>query len=293
MEIDTKYGSLEGTLTKPQDTAHMPAVLIIPGSGPTDRDGNDPKLGLDSDLYKIIAQGLADQGIASLRYDKRGVGASSSPADMKAPITLETYVSDVIAALEAIEKVPDVAGVFLLGHSEGGLLSVLAAQEHRPRGLILLATPGRTLAEIISQELRAASVSPDLRQRADEIIEELLQGHTVQDVPPGLQRLFPAKAQPYLISVLGIDPAHVLATDDLPTLILQGTNDLQTKPEDAERLKEAQPDATLIELPRVNHVMRQADPDRKANLATYDKPDLPIDPRIVPAITAFVHAHMQ
>lgn len=292
MEIHTGHGSLFGTLVRPDAPATVPAVLIVAGSGPTDKDGNDLKYGIHSDLYKIIANGLAEQGIASLRYDKRGLGPHSAPDDMNVPLVVDTWVDDVVSAQRAIEQYPGIGGLFILGHSEGGLLSVLAAHKHAPRGLILLAAPGRSLHDLMREQFQTA-LPDSLRPRANEILDQLRDGHPVTDVPPPLQAIFNAKVQPYLISELSIDPARVLREDHVPTLIIQGMKDLQVRPVDAERLNQEDPDTTLLELPDANHVLRDVGPDRASNIASYTHPELPIDARVIPAIAGFVHARMK
>jgi len=268
----------------------MPAVVIVAGSGPTDRDGNGAAYGLHTDLYKRLARGLADNGIASLRYDKRGVGESTTTEALEVPLVLDTYVQDVVHALEQAERIDGVTKVFLLGHSQGGLLSILAAHQHRPHGLILLESQGRAMAELISEQLHAGPVPADLKARADEIINELKQGRPVADVPPGLSPLFAPNLQTFMMSILKVDPGREIEGLDLPTLIIQGSSDLQTTMEDAEHLAAGNPDAKLVELPGANHVLRDVSRDREANLATYSKPDLPLDPRLLPELLSFIRS---
>jgi pimeloyl-ACP methyl ester carboxylesterase len=291
LKIPTPNGDLGGTIALPADQSNMPAVLIVAGSGPTDRDGNGSQYGLESNLYKLLAEGLAESGIASLRYDKRGVGASTSPEALQVPLVLDTYVQDVVLALEATEKINGVTAVFLLGHSQGGLLSILAAHEHAPRGLVLLESQGRSMADLISAQLHAAPVPDDLKTRADEIMDELQHGRSVADVPTGLTALFAPRLQPFMKSILSVDPGREIESLQLPTLIIQGTADLQTSMQDAQHLREGDPDAKLLELPGANHVLRDVDADREANLATYRNPDLPLDPKLLPALVSFIRLH--
>ncbi len=291
MKIPTPHGDLAGTITLPANVSNAPAVLVVAGSGPTDRDGNDSHYGLQTDLYKLLAEGLADSGIASLRYDKRGVGASASPEALQVPLVLDTYVQDVVFALRATEGISGVNSVFLLGHSQGGLLSILAAHQYPPRGLVLLESQGRSMAEIISEQLHAAPIADDLKVRADQIMDELLHGRSVADVPPSLQVLFAPKLQAYMKSILAVDPGREIESLELPTLIIQGKNDLQTSMQDARHLQAGDPEATVLELPGANHVLRDVSKDRSANLATYSKPELPLDPKLVPALVSFIRLH--
>lgn len=291
LKIPTPQGELVGTITIPANVSSMPAVLIVAGSGPTDRDGNDARYGLRTDLYKRLAEDLTKAGIASLRYDKRGVGASTSAEALEVPLVLDTYVQDVVLALQAAEAVRGINSVFLLGHSEGGLLSILAAHQHPPRGLILLESQGRSMAKLISEQLHAAPIADNLKLRADEIMVELQQGRSVTDIPTGLQALFAPNLQAYLKSILSVDPGREIAHLRIPTLIIQGTTDLQTSMQDAQHLHAGNPDATVVVLPGANHVLRDVSADRVPNLATYSKPDLPLDPALLPALVSFIQTH--
>ena len=169
----TEYGSLEATLTVPETAGPMPIAVIVPGSGATDRDGNDPRQGLRTEVYRHLAEGLVEAGIACLRYDKRGVGASATPEDLAAPILASVYADDVVDAMKAAETVNGVDQVFLIGHSEGALMSILAAEKHSPAGLILIGAPGRPFGQVIHEQLAAQSIPAEVLQRADEIMTAL------------------------------------------------------------------------------------------------------------------------
>ena len=155
IERSIQAGLLSGTLLAPSDTASRPLVLIIPGSGPTDQNGNNP-LGVKASTYRLIAEGLAAQGIASLRIDKRGMHASAAAAPDPNAVTIVDYASDVRTWVAEARKLTGSACVWLLGHSEGGLVALAAAQtEPNICGLLLVSVAGRPLGEVLRTQLRS------------------------------------------------------------------------------------------------------------------------------------------
>ena len=280
-------GELHGTLLSPGKNA--PMVMIIAGSGPTDRDGNS-QLGLRSNMYKLLAEGLAAKGISSLRYDKRGVGESQSAMIQQPELRIQTYADDAATMAAALRKRIGGRCIWLLGHSEGALLAELAAQ--KPNGIcgvILVSGSGRRIADVMREQL---SVMPEpARGKALAAIAELEAGRLVPDPPAQPLNLFYTGVQPYLISWMAVNPAQLLSGIKLPVLILQGDTDIQVSVVDAKALAAAKPDARLVILTGVNHLLKQAPADRAANMATYIDPALPLAPGVVDTIAAFVQEH--
>jgi hypothetical protein len=290
IDIAGPTGQLQGTMTGPP-SGKTPLVLIIPGSGPTDRDGNSP-LGIRAATYRLLAQGLASKGIRSVRIDKRGMfGSRAAAADANA-VTITDYAADVRAWAAALRKRTGAACVTLLGHSEGGLVALAAAADARDFcGLVLVATPGRPLGTILREQLRANPANAPVLDNALSALDRLEKGQRVPagDVHPALQPLFGPAVQGFLISALAQDPARLVTDYRGPVLVVQGARDLQVSGADAERLKAANPKARLVLLPDVNHVLKTvASDDRAANIATYADPALPLAPALVPAIAEFV-----
>ncbi|WP_372426147.1 alpha/beta hydrolase [Salinarimonas chemoclinalis] len=267
---------------------------MIPGSGPTDRDGNSP-LGVRAAPYRLLAEGLADRGIGSVRIDKRGLfGSRDAVVDANA-VTIEDYVHDVDAWVEAIRARTGARCVWLLGHSEGGLVALAsAAKVGRLCGLVLVATAGRPLGTVLKEQLHANPDNAPLLAAADHAIDELSAGRRVDaaSLPPALAPLFAPPVQDYLISTFALDPAVLAADIPNPILIVQGERDLQVAAVDAERLKQAAPLATLVALPNTNHVLKSVGSDERGeNLATYAAPDLPLAPGVVKCIADFVRSN--
>tara|TARA_R110002051_G_scaffold11215_11_gene41109 strand:- start:917 stop:1849 length:933 start_codon:yes stop_codon:yes gene_type:complete len=279
---------LHGTLLAPDGPARAVAV-ILPGSGPTDRDGNSPQFGISAQPYRLLARGLADRGIATVRIDKRGIGESAAAGPAEADLRFTTYAEDARAwAAEAAAR----AGrpcAWLIGHSEGALVALAAADDHADSicGLVLLSGAGRPAGVVLREQLARGLAEP-MKTEAFDILSELEAGRAVADTPPGLASLFRPSVQPYLMSWLPLDPAALIAAWDGPVLIGQGTTDIQVTVVDAETMAAARPDARLVLWEGVNHVLKTAPAERAANVATYADPDLPLAPGIVEDVADFI-----
>jgi pimeloyl-ACP methyl ester carboxylesterase len=280
---------LSGTLTGAGKGA--PVVLVIPGSGPTDRDGNNP-LGVKASPYRMLAAALAGRGISSVRIDKRGLfGSKKAVADAN-EVTVADYVADTRNWIASIRRATGAKCVWLLGHSEGGLIALTAAQ--RPKdicGVVAVAAVGRRMGDVLRQQLRGNPANAPILAPALATIDSLEAGKRVDSsaLPAPLRAMFNDDVQPFLIDLFSQDPAGLAAALKVPLLIVQGDKDIQVTVEDAEALARAQPKAKLAILPGVNHVLKipQGD-DRVANLAAYANPDLPIAPSLVDALSDFV-----
>lgn len=280
---------LAGTLAlPPAGGPRRPAVLILAGSGPTDRDGNGP--GLSTNLYRTLALALAARGHVTLRYDKRGVAGSRALVRHEEDLAFSDFVGDAVRAARSLLARPDTDGVVLIGHSEGGLVALAAARQVPVRGVVLMAVPGRPLGALLRAQFAAAGLPPDLAAETERILEALERGETGIAVSPALAAAFRPSVQPYLVSVLTVDPAVALGALQVPALLLQGGRDLQVREADVARLAAAAPQAHVERLPEANHIFKRAPADRAANIATYGDPDAPLDPALVPAITAFLTA---
>lgn len=289
MTIPGPKGDLAGTFVDAGKGA--PVVVIIPGSGPTDRDGNNP-LGVKAAPYRMLAEALAAKHVSTLRIDKRGMfGSKAAIADPNL-VTLADYAADAHAWVKAARKRGGAKCVWLLGHSEGALVALAAGQKPDDLcGLILVSGPGRKLGDIIRDQLKANPANAPLLPQAMAALDSLEAGTTVDSAgfAAPLQMLFSPKVQPFLIDLMRQDPTAMVARVKLPVLIVQGAKDIQVSEGDARALHVAQPRSQLAIIPAMNHVLKDvAGDDRAANLATYADPSLPVDPAAVEAIAAFV-----
>jgi uncharacterized protein len=284
-------GPLSGTLV--EAGAEAPVLLILPGSGPTDRDGNN-SLGVTSAGYRLLAESLAAKNVSSLRADKRGMFGSKAAGDPN-KITIAEYATDTNAWLDALQqRYPKTRCFWLLGHSEGGLVALVTARDNvRVCGVVLAAAPGRRLGEVMREQLRANPANAPILDDAMRAIAELEAGRTidVSSMHPALQGLFSPDVQDFLIDLFAIAPAELAASVKQPLLIIQGGRDQQVTKADFDMLVSARPDATLLLIDDMTHMMKAAaDDSQAANVATYTDPSLPVAPEMVDKIAAFVSA---
>ncbi|MFI5234216.1 MAG: alpha/beta hydrolase [Gemmatimonadales bacterium] len=276
-----------GTLELPKEGARWPVVLIIAGSGPTDRNGNSRLLSGHNNGLKYLADGLAAQGIASLRYDKRAIGQSVVPNLREVDLRFDNYVDDAAGWIRQLRADPRFSTITVMGHSEGSLVGMLAARAAAADGFVSLAGAGRPIAVVLHEQL-VAQLPPDLLVRADSIMGELSAGRTVDSVPAKLWVLFRQSVQPYLISWFRYDPAKDLAALPIPVLVVQGTTDIQVDTTDAKRLAANDPRARLLLIDGMNHVLKMVPADRAAQAASYGDPALPIAPKLLEAAVAYI-----
>lgn len=280
---------LAGTLVDAGKGA--PVVLIIPGSGPTDRDGNSP-LGVKAAPYRLLAESLAKRGISTVRIDKRGMFGSKAALPNANKVGIGDYAADTRSWVASIRQVTGAKCVWLLGHSEGGLIALTAAQ--RPGGVcgvITVAAVGRRFGDVIREQLRANPANAPVLEPALAAIASLEAGNRVdsETLPAPLRTLFADDVQPFLIELFSEDPPRLAAALKVPLLIVQGDRDIQVTVEDAQALAAAQPEARVAILPGVNHVLKvPRGDDRVANIAAYADPHLPVAPAAIEAIAGFV-----
>ncbi|MBB3243949.1 hypothetical protein FHW68_005536 [Pseudomonas sp. Tn43] len=284
--LDTGSGELFGSLLLPKSDTPVPVVLIISGSGPTDRDGNNPDGGRNDSL-KRLAWVLAKHNIASVRYDKRGVAASLAATPDERNLSVEAYVADAVAWGQKLKTDPRFGKLILLGHSEGALIASLAAPNVDAAAVISMSGSARPIDQVLRQQL-SNRLPPPLMLRSNELLDSLKAGRTDDNVPPPLQVIFRPSVQPYLISLFRQDPAAAFAKLKMPALIIQGSNDIQVGVGDAKALKAAKPDAELALIEGMNHVMRIVPNDVKRQLASYKDPQLPLAAELGARILEFI-----
>lgn len=287
LNLDTGSGVLQGSLLLPKSDRPVPVALLIAGSGPTDRNGNNP--GGRNDSLKRLAQALARQGVASLRYDKRGIGASHAAAADERELSVEAYVNDALAWSDRLRHDSRFSKLILIGHSEGALIASLAAPRSAAAALISIAGSGRPIDAVLREQLQGR-LPPALLATSQFLIDELKAGRTHAGVPEPLRVLFRPSVQPYLISLFAYDPADAFAAVEMPALIVQGRHDIQVGVEDARALQRAKPDAELALIDGMNHILRIVPADTR-QLASYDDPDLPLAQALPDRIHQFLRTY--
>jgi len=283
--------ALRGTLECPKTAGAVPAVLIIAGSGPTDRDGNSTLLPGKNDHLRLLAEGLAAGGIASLRYDKRGIGRSTSSALKEEDLVMEDFVRDAVRLAGFLRDDERFSSVTVIGHSEGSLVGMLASQTGPVDGFVSIAGAGFPIDDILLRQIEP-QLSPMLYEEAAGIVDELRTGRTIQTVDQTLMALFRPSVQPFLISYFRYDPRQEIGKLAMPVLIVQGETDIQTGRADAEALQASlqavRCTASVLMVKKMNHVLKEAEKDQRSQMKAYTDPSLPLAEGLVEAITRFI-----
>lgn len=285
--LKTPTGNIEGSLLVPVSDQPVSCVLIIPGSGPTDRNGNN-KMGLSTDTYKMIADSLYAHGIASLRFDKRGIGKSASAMKSENEILFETYIDDAKKLIDSLKHDSRFSAVIVAGHSEGSLIGMVACETDNANGFISLSGAGESIDKIIYWQIKNSRDSV-LAPMAKSIFTKLKQGKLEPNVPKELASIFRLSVQPYMISWMKFNPAEEIKKVKIPILIIQGTTDIQVTVNEAKNLSEAKPDATLLMIDNMNHTLKSCSSfNQNDQNPTYTNPKLVLHPKLIPAIENFI-----
>lgn len=283
VKIKTNHGKLYGSLVYPEDKKEVPVVLIIAGSGPTDRNGNS--MMVQSNAYKMLAMSLAKEGIASLRYDKQGIGESVDAKLEDTELTFEHIVEDASQWVSFLKKKGDFSSITIIGHSQGSLIGMISAQEESVDAFISLAGAGNSIDKILAKQLAVGA--KDYQTDTDRILSKLTAGDTTHNVPIQLMSIFRPTIQPFLISWIKYDPAKEIDKLSIPTLIVQGTTDIQVANEEAEILAKAT-DEKVQFIQGMNHVLKVAPAEREKNILTYYDPKLPLHEDLTPILIRFI-----
>lgn len=287
--LKTPTGEIYGTLELPAARMLVPVVLIIAGSGPTDRDGNSPIIPGSNNSLKMLADGLAARGIASLRYDKRGISASRAAMTSESDIAFNHYIQDAGDWIRQLRSDKRFSTVSVVGHSEGSLIGMAAAREAGADAFVSLEGAGRKAQDIILEQVQG-QLPPDLLAQTRRILDSLSIGSTPDSIPPVLHALFRPSVLPYLISWFKFDPAVEIGKLTIPVLIVQGTTDIQTSMTDAKALAAGNPKARFITIEGMNHILKEVSGDRMAQIPTYSDPTLPVVPKLIDDVATFVRA---
>jgi pimeloyl-ACP methyl ester carboxylesterase len=289
IQVKTLAGVVSGTLAMPaKATDKVPVVIIVGDAGPTDRNGNNEKAGINGNTYKLLAEGLAKNGIASVRYDKRMVGESTTK-EKESDLRIDDYSDDVVSILLLLNDDQRFSRIILFGHGEGALVCMVAIQGEPVKGYISAEGAGDQADKIITEEMKKKP-----QYQADEvkaILDSLKKGKKTDVVDPTIYYIASPSKQNFLSSWCRIVPIRGIKSIKCPILLIQGTTDLGVSVENGEKLKRAKSEANLVIIKGMNHILKDAPADEDKNMDTYDKPDLPLSANLVPAIVDFVNNH--
>jgi uncharacterized protein len=282
----TATGKLRGSLSIPVTKKKMPVVLIIAGSGPTDRNSNIPKM-VNSNSYKILADSLLQYGIASLRYDKRGIAESKDAAGKEEDFRFIDMVNDAAEWIALLKKDKRFSSVIVLGHSEGSFVGMMGANKVSVDKYISVAGPGSPAQDVIRKQLQAQP--KNIRDAWIPMIDTLATGQKLRYVPAEMYSLFRPSVQPYLIDWFRYDPRIEIAKLTIPVLIVNGTTDIQVGIDDANNLHIACRQSKLVLVEGMSHLLKDGPADRDKNIALYNSiPNEPVKTGLVQAIVQFI-----
>jgi uncharacterized protein len=285
-ESKITVGAIDAVLTTPAGVEKPPVALLIAGSGSTDHDGNGPQL-KPATLKKLSDQLVAHK-IATLRYDKRGADGWKPQFGKPEDFRFKDYVTDASALVKYLRDSGKFSKLILVGHSEGGLVAILAAEQQQQQQtvdrLVLLATAARKQGDVLKAQLEK-KLSPEAYTPVAKAIDDIMAGQIVDPLPQGLS--IPPAMQPGIASAFNEDPITPLQKLTLPILIVSGGRDLQLPRVDMIALSTAAPQAKSAWEPDMNHVLVDVSDDAD-NLAAYNQPNRPLDANMIDNVAAFI-----
>lgn len=282
---DIKVNSLVyGTLFQPKAGSNS-LVIIIAGSGPTDRDGNQQMM--QNNSLKMLGQDLAKEGIATFRYDKRIFTLLKQQALQEDKLLFDDFVEDAVSTINYFKTKNKYDAIYVLGHSQGALVGLLAAQQTEVTGYISLAGAGQGIDQTIVNQIGLQM--PGLKDDAAQALATLKEKGSVKDFSPALTSILRKSVQPFMASWMQYDPAVEIQKLTIPVLIINGTRDLQVDMNEAEALKGAAPNAQLSVIENMNHVLKEVSDDQMENAKSYNEPSRPLAPMLVEIIQNFIN----
>ena len=274
---------VDGTILVPSTTEKPPLAILIGGSGPIDRNGNQQMMKNNS--LKFLAEALYDNDIAVFRYDKRIVKQIKDRTLNEESIHFDDFIKDAIDVIEYFKRSKAFSKIYVIGHSQGSLVGMIAAQ-NRADGFISLAGAGQEIDDVIVDQLEKQA--PGLKDNARESFDDMRANGVAVNYNPGLASIFRPQIQPFLITWMNYNPQTEIAKLTIPVLIINGEKDLQVQVSEAEKLKEASPNAQFEIIPPMNHILKEIEGDGIENSKSYNEPSRPIIPKVVEVISTFI-----
>ncbi len=271
VSITTNSVTINGTLLTPNTSEKKPLVIIIPGSGPTDRDGNNAMMKNNS--LKFLAEALTAKSIATYRYDKSALSYTKEEIEKIDTLTFDTFIYEAKRVIDYFKNTEMYSKIIVAGHSQGSLVGMIASQ-NKVDGFISLEGAGRSIDEVLVEQIELQA--PFLKDETQKIVTELKKGNTVDEFNPMLISLFNKQIQPFLMSWMQYNPQEEIAKLVIPILIINGSKDIQVKIVDAELLHKAAPKSELFIVENMNHIFKEIKGDLNENMQSYNDSKLPI-----------------
>ena len=273
---------IDGTLLSPNNAEKPSLAIIIAGSGPTNRNGNQNFL--KSNSLKKLAEGLTNNGIATYRYDKRIV-KQIRKGNVDKDIKFDDFVSDAIDVIDYFKSQESYDKIYIIGHSQGSLVGMLSAKD-KADGFISLAGAGQNIGDVLVEQV--TKMAPKLGEDTQRVVAILKDGKTTTDYPEALASLFGPDLQPFMMNWMKYNPTETIKTLEMPILLINGTKDLQVSENEAKLLKEANKKATLKIIENMNHVLFEIKGDNLENSKSYNESFRSISPQLISSITDFI-----
>ncbi len=288
IKVEVNGGELAGIITTPIKNTNktLPIVLIVSGSGPV------PKNGLANEYAQLSIE-LAEKGIASLRYDKRGTFDSNGIQIDENKVRVIDYVDDIEKLINHLKKDKRFSDVFVLGHSQGALFGAIAIEKAPVKGFISVAGAGRTIDLILKEQIKNNDLNPpEVISESDNILNELKKGNTIEEVSEIVKPIFRRSIQEYLIDWISYDPVKVYKKiSSTPIMIIQGKNDIQISEKDAIILADVLEDNEPILIDKMSHIMKNAatKEDRKEHIKIYSNVKEPLNEEFITNVITFIN----
>lgn len=288
IDSSTLYGSL--ILPDSSSNEKFPLIFFIAGSGPTNRDGNS-MMGLQTNCYKMFCDTIATKGFASLRFDKRGVGKSIGALKNESNLVFSDMVNDAKKWIENLKNNGRFSKIIIAGHSEGALIGSIISNQTKVDGFLSICGTAQSADSILAEQL--SNLPNDLKNESLDILSKLKKGEDVENVSMNLKSIFRPSIQPYLRDWFRYHPKKEMAKITIPTLIIGGSTDIQVKAEEANQLGKANPNAKVVVIENMNHVLKEVGEDKSENLKTYNNPKLPLHKEFVVQVFDFLENHLE
>ena len=285
VKVEVKGGYLYGNLLEPRDNSKNTIVIITAGSGPTDRDGNSLILKGRNDSLKSLAYGLKDKGIASFRYDQRPSGKSYKSLTNK-NVKFDFLVEDLVECIKYIKANKDYDKIYLIGHSQGALISVLAAQKEEVDGVVTIAGAVRPIDMILLDQVKRQD--KELANILEEELSKIRAGMESTSGNKEIKQLLNGENGEFLRRWMEYDPVVEIKKLDIPVYFIYGTSDLQVSPIELDYLDDIIKGSNYKILENMNHVLKVSPEDDKENLKRYSFPGYPLHPELISSIEEFI-----
>ena len=271
---------VDGTLLVPESIKNPPLVIIIAGSGPTDRDGNQSFM--KNNMLKKLAERLSENGVATFRYDKRVVKQLKTKTFDK-NIRFDDFVTDAKSVITYFK--PSYSSITIAGHSQGSLVGLLASQTGVDR-FISLAGAGNPIDQIILEQI--TKTAPFFSEDSKRVLDILKKGETTTEFPPALASMFNLDIQPFMSNWMQYNPKELIETLEIPVLIINGTRDLQVSSSEAQLLKDHKADAEIVIIENMNHLLFEINGDDLVNTKSYNDLSYSVMPEVITAMVDFI-----